>query len=158
VEGLLRRGAEQRATASTAANDASSRSHAVFIITFERSERLPTTHTQPPSSSTSSTLSTSSTSAPSSAASSSAPSYAAAGYSGGSLFRASKLNLVDLAGSERLRASNASGRRLEECKHINASLAALGNVIAVRAALCYFTEVPLRYSRWPVTRRDWYSL
>lgn len=48
----------------------------------------------------------------------------------GTIFRSSKLNLVDLAGSERLRVSNASGQRLEECKYINASLAALGNVVA----------------------------
>ena len=48
----------------------------------------------------------------------------------GSVFRSSKLNLVDLAGSERLRVSGASGQRLEECKYINGSLAALGNVVA----------------------------
>lgn len=41
-----------------------------------------------------------------------------------------KLNLVDLAGSERVRLSGATGQRLEESKHINTSLSALGNVIA----------------------------
>ena len=45
-------------------------------------------------------------------------------------FRVGKLNLVDLAGSERARISGAKGQRLEECKKINASLSALGNVIA----------------------------
>ncbi|EAR99491.4 kinesin motor catalytic domain protein (macronuclear) [Tetrahymena thermophila SB210] len=41
-----------------------------------------------------------------------------------------KLNLVDLAGSERVRVSGATGQRLEECKKINQSLSALGNVIS----------------------------
>ena len=41
-----------------------------------------------------------------------------------------KLNLVDLAGSERVRVTGATGKRLEECKKINQSLSALGNVIA----------------------------
>ena len=45
--------------------------------------------------------------------------------------RVSKLNLVDLAGSERVRVTGATGKRLEECKKINQSLSALGNVIAV---------------------------
>ncbi|EOD38172.1 hypothetical protein EMIHUDRAFT_52734, partial [Emiliania huxleyi CCMP1516] len=96
VDGLLRRGAETRATAATAANDASSRSHAVFCLTFEQSEASGGGEACPR----------------------------------GSVFRSSKLNLVDLAGSERLRVSGASGQRLEECKYINGSLAALGNVVA----------------------------
>ena len=41
-----------------------------------------------------------------------------------------KLNFVDLAGSERASLTGATGARLEECKKINASLSALGNVIA----------------------------
>ena len=41
-----------------------------------------------------------------------------------------KLNLVDLAGSERINVTGAVGKRLEECKKINMSLSALGNVIA----------------------------
>ena len=40
------------------------------------------------------------------------------------------MNLVDLAGSERVRVTGATGKRLEECKKINQSLSALGNVIA----------------------------
>jgi len=43
--------------------------------------------------------------------------------------RVGKLNLVDLAGSERVRVTGATGKRLEECKKINQSLSALGNVI-----------------------------
>jgi hypothetical protein len=38
-------------------------------------------------------------------------------------FKVGKLNLVDLAGSERVRISGATGKRLEESKHINSSLA-----------------------------------
>uniref|UniRef100_K3WZC1 Kinesin-like protein n=1 Tax=Globisporangium ultimum (strain ATCC 200006 / CBS 805.95 / DAOM BR144) TaxID=431595 RepID=K3WZC1_GLOUD len=40
-----------------------------------------------------------------------------------------KLLLVDLAGSEKTRKTAASGKRLDEAKHINRSLSALGNVI-----------------------------
>ncbi|DAZ93879.1 TPA: hypothetical protein N0F65_008145 [Lagenidium giganteum] len=43
--------------------------------------------------------------------------------------RIGRLCLVDLAGSEKARKTSASGQRLEEAKHINRSLAALGNVI-----------------------------
>jgi hypothetical protein len=45
-------------------------------------------------------------------------------------FQVGKLNLVDLAGSERVHITGATGKRLEESKKINASLSALGNVIA----------------------------
>lgn len=41
-----------------------------------------------------------------------------------------RLTLVDLAGSERVRSTTSNGTRLEEAKHINASLSALGNVIS----------------------------
>ena len=41
----------------------------------------------------------------------------------------SKLKLVDLAGSERNKRSKATGKNLDEAKHINAGLLALGNVI-----------------------------
>ena len=37
--------------------------------------------------------------------------------------------MADLAGSERVRRTTSTGIRLEEAKHINASLSALGNVI-----------------------------
>ncbi len=37
--------------------------------------------------------------------------------------------MVDLAGSERVRRTTSKGQRLEEAKHINASLSTLGNVI-----------------------------
>ena len=41
-----------------------------------------------------------------------------------------RLVLADLAGSERVRKTTSTGVRLEEAKHINASLSALGNVIS----------------------------
>ena len=41
----------------------------------------------------------------------------------------SKIHLIDLAGSEMVRKTEASGARLQEAKHINKSLSALGNVI-----------------------------
>lgn len=44
--------------------------------------------------------------------------------------KTSKINLVDLAGSERQCATGAVGSRLNEAKHINKSLSALGNVIS----------------------------
>jgi hypothetical protein len=53
-----------------------------------------------------------------------------AGASNSKQIRVGKLNLVDLAGSERVRVTGATGKRLEECKKINQSLSALGNVIA----------------------------
>ena len=37
--------------------------------------------------------------------------------------------MVDLAGSERIKLSGVSGEELEEAKHINKSLSALGNVL-----------------------------
>lgn len=45
------------------------------------------------------------------------------------LFSAGRLNLVDLAGSERVAKSGSEGDRLQEAKHINKSLSALGDVI-----------------------------
>ena len=41
----------------------------------------------------------------------------------------SRLVLVDLAGSERVRRTSSKGIRLDEAKHINASLSTLGTVI-----------------------------
>jgi VanZ family protein len=45
-----------------------------------------------------------------------------------------RFTLVDLAGSERVRKTTSNGPRLDEAKHINASLSALGNVIACLAS------------------------
>lgn len=58
-----------------------------------------------------------------------------------------KLNLVDLAGSERLSVTGATGQRLEECKKINLSLSALGNVIAALTDQKNRIHVPYRDSK-----------
>ena len=106
VQQLLRRGSAVRATGATRANEASSRSHAVFIIVLEQSEAVGADEQR---------------------------------------FRVGKLNLVDLAGSERARASGAIGQRLEECKRINASLSALGTVLAAFTA--YYEVFTAHYVR-----------
>ncbi|GMH65122.1 hypothetical protein TrST_g3437 [Triparma strigata] len=56
-----------------------------------------------------------------------------------------KLLLVDLAGSERIRRTTSSGVRLSEARSINASLSALGNVIAALAVGS--KHVPFRDSK-----------
>eukprot|EP01022_Parablepharisma_sp_SALTPOND_P020695 TRINITY_DN3846_c0_g1_i1.p1 TRINITY_DN3846_c0_g1~~TRINITY_DN3846_c0_g1_i1.p1 ORF type:complete len:725 (+),score=104.86 TRINITY_DN3846_c0_g1_i1:732-2906(+) len=58
-----------------------------------------------------------------------------------------KLNLVDLAGSERLSITGATGKRLEECKKINQSLSALGNVIAALTDTKSRSHIPYRDSK-----------
>lgn len=58
-----------------------------------------------------------------------------------------KLNFVDLAGSERIRITGATGQRLEECKKINQSLAALGNVISALSSKSTRPHVPYRNSK-----------
>ena len=67
-----------------------------------------------------------------------------------------KLNLVDLAGSERVRVTGATGKRLEECKKINQSLSALGNVIAALTdAKGNRNHVPYRDSKVIILRLIW---
>ncbi|EIE19659.1 kinesin-domain-containing protein, partial [Coccomyxa subellipsoidea C-169] len=56
------------------------------------------------------------------------------------------LHLIDLAGSERVGKSEATGERLEEAKHINRSLSALGDVMAALAARDA-KHVPFRNSK-----------
>lgn len=58
-----------------------------------------------------------------------------------------KLNLVDLAGSERLSITGATGKRLEECKKINQSLSALGNVISALTDPKSRSHIPYRDSK-----------
>ena len=104
---LMRIAGGRRATGSTRMNDTSSRSHAVFAIVVERSETI---YVERPDDDDENDRPTAK-----------------------QTFRVGKLNFVDLAGSERVRVSGASGQRLEETKKINASLSALGNVIAALA-------------------------
>ncbi len=63
------------------------------------------------------------------------------------LIKVGKLNLVDLAGSERVRVTGATGKRLEECKKINQSLSALGNVIAALTDQKSRNHIPYRDSK-----------
>eukprot|EP00928_Gymnodinium_smaydae_P054007 TRINITY_DN3785_c0_g1_i1.p1 TRINITY_DN3785_c0_g1~~TRINITY_DN3785_c0_g1_i1.p1 ORF type:complete len:679 (+),score=126.98 TRINITY_DN3785_c0_g1_i1:144-2039(+) len=57
-----------------------------------------------------------------------------------------KLHLVDLAGSEKVAKTGASGKRLDEAKHINSSLSALGNVISALSDK-HVVHVPYRDSK-----------
>ncbi|KAG2431412.1 hypothetical protein HXX76_009427 [Chlamydomonas incerta] len=131
VYGLIQRGQSLRATGATKLNEVSSRSHAVCVIIVEKC----TTPQQQT---------------------------AADGGEGGGGWRAAdvdasgqiiqsikvgKLNLVDLAGSERVHVTGAVGRRLEESKKINASLSALGNVIAALTDRRERSHIPYRDSK-----------
>ena len=108
---LMRRGAKMRATGATKLNEASSRSHAIFILIVERTTGI-----------SSSTTSGGKGHSPNCTTSTN-------GTKDGPVM-VGKLNLVDLAGSERVAVTGAKGQRLEESKRINSSLSALGNVIA----------------------------
>jgi VanZ family protein len=57
------------------------------------------------------------------------------------------LTIVDLAGSERLSKTGSEGQRLEEAKHINKSLSALGNCVAALAAGKTRAFIPYRDSK-----------
>jgi len=103
-------GSGNRATASTNMNEESSRSHAVFTITMEKT------------CATSASV-TSSDDAPMGSDGGSSPAL------DGSTVMA-RLHLVDLAGSERNKRTMAEGERLKEGIKINTGLLALGNVIS----------------------------
>eukprot|EP01024_Parvocaulis_polyphysoides_P032176 TRINITY_DN2888_c1_g1_i1.p1 TRINITY_DN2888_c1_g1~~TRINITY_DN2888_c1_g1_i1.p1 ORF type:complete len:742 (+),score=171.34 TRINITY_DN2888_c1_g1_i1:296-2227(+) len=62
------------------------------------------------------------------------------------------LHLVDLAGSERVARSEATGDRLEEAKHINKSLSALGDVMSALASKK--THIPFRNSKLTQVLQD----
>ncbi|XP_030377189.1 kinesin-like protein KIF14 [Scaptodrosophila lebanonensis] len=100
-------GNSQRATASTAMNDKSSRSHSIFNIVLNLTDLRPNNNgadvNLDPGSDT--ILST----------------------------RRSKISLVDLAGSERISYSGSNGERIREGVSINKSLLTLGKVIAALA-------------------------
>eukprot|EP01022_Parablepharisma_sp_SALTPOND_P019294 TRINITY_DN326_c0_g2_i1.p1 TRINITY_DN326_c0_g2~~TRINITY_DN326_c0_g2_i1.p1 ORF type:complete len:791 (+),score=81.13 TRINITY_DN326_c0_g2_i1:641-3013(+) len=122
IYSLMKKGEHSRATAATKLNDVSSRSHAVFIIVVEQMRILDGEHGKK--------------------------------YRPESILddapksiKVGKLNLVDLAGSERLSITGATGKRLEECKKINQSLSALGNVIAALTDSRARTHIPYRDSK-----------
>lgn len=117
VHALMARGRAVRATGATRLNEASSRSHAVLTITIERCASVVgggggVGGGEERSGSKNDTSSSAASSA----------------------VRVGKLHLVDLAGSERVAITGATGKRLQESKRINASLSALGNVIAALTA------------------------
>ncbi|KAJ0395631.1 hypothetical protein P43SY_003287 [Pythium insidiosum] len=102
---LVETGDVHRHTASTAANEQSSRSHTIFRLVIE-SQRA----RRPPGEGGSSNGSSSPT-------------------PGASLVRSSTLNLVDLAGSESVRLAHTTGQQQEEGRYINRSLLTLGHII-----------------------------
>ena len=53
--------------------------------------------------------------------------------------------MIDLAGSERVAKSGSDGDRLQEAKHINRSLSALGDVI--HSLKCRSPHIPYRNSK-----------
>lgn len=90
-----------RSTGDTQMNALSSRSHAIFTITYEKITELEKN-----------------------------PGFEFSDIESVVIQR-SKLHLVDLAGSERLKRTGAEGVRLRESVKINSGLLALGNVISV---------------------------
>ncbi|MEW5305833.1 MAG: hypothetical protein WDW36_008349 [Sanguina aurantia] len=125
---------------ATKLNEVSSRSHAVCIIIVEKCTAA-SGPSGPPGVEESS-LSASWSRPPT-----------ATGISGSMMglapqsIKVGKLNLVDLAGSERVHVTGAVGKRLEESKKINASLSALGNVIAALTDRRERTHIPYRDSK-----------
>ncbi|PNW77017.1 hypothetical protein CHLRE_10g418950v5 [Chlamydomonas reinhardtii] len=95
---------DNRSTSSTKLNDRSSRSHAIFTITIQRTivEVLNELGSDLKAKVRTSEFT-------------------------------SKLHLVDLAGSERVKRSGVTGKELKEATHINSGLLALGNVIVALA-------------------------
>ncbi|KAG1674732.1 hypothetical protein FOA52_013567 [Chlamydomonas sp. UWO 241] len=121
---LMQRGQAMRATGATKLNDVSSRSHAVCIIIVEKcTSAVPDDQLA--------------------AVAASTPRGVDATYN----IKVGKLNLVDLAGSERVHVTGAVGKRLEESKKINASLSALGNVIAALTTRGERSHIPYRDSK-----------
>ncbi|XP_034098065.2 kinesin-like protein KIF14 [Drosophila albomicans] len=100
-------GNSQRATASTAMNDKSSRSHSIFNIVLNLTD-LSSDDGMSSSDTDSGTVTLRQT-------------------------RRSKISLVDLAGSERISVSGSNGERIREGVSINKSLLTLGKVIAALA-------------------------
>ncbi|KAG2483602.1 hypothetical protein HYH03_017544 [Edaphochlamys debaryana] len=120
---LMQRGQSLRATGATKLNEVSSRSHAVCVVIVEKCSN--------------------------NGQGEDAEGAGRGGPDGASMqsIKVGKLNLVDLAGSERVHVTGAVGRRLEESKKINASLSALGNVIAALTDRRERVHIPYRDSK-----------
>ncbi|CAM9481670.1 unnamed protein product, partial [Discosporangium mesarthrocarpum] len=120
VQHLLAVGMASRATAATAMNEVSSRSHAIFTINIKvRVGEKPMTHSFRRRKIYNVDLAPGPNPNPKSDPASS--------------FRMSKICLVDLAGSERANSTCAKGDRLREASNINKSLSTLGDVIKALA-------------------------
>ena len=141
IYGLMERGGAVRATGETKMNEASSRSHAVFIVIAEQSETIYVDEQ---------------------GREMTPEEFQKFMHQKGvrrehemskledhvrQSFKVGKLNLVDLAGSERVRLSGATGQRLEESKQINKSLSALGNVISALTDAKGRQHIPYRDSK-----------
>lgn len=152
---LLKQGANTRATATTKLNALSSRSHAIFIIILEQmkmneeeeeknsinnsninNSNLKNSHNKRSSNDFSKFSETNSEQNKNSTL-----------KENYKQVKVGKLNIVDLAGSERARITGATGARLEECKKINQSLSALGNVIAALVENGGKGHIPYRDSK-----------
>ncbi|KAJ3069513.1 Kinesin-like protein kif3a [Podochytrium sp. JEL0797] len=102
MDRLMTFGNKNRSVGATEMNATSSRSHSIFSITVEASDKVETKSGKA----------------------------ASGGGEEDGRIRAGKLHLVDLAGSERQSKTGATGDRLKEATKINLSLSALGNVIS----------------------------
>ena len=120
-------GLARRSTSGTQLNDRSSRSHAVVILQAQQAsvERRASSgsvyHTGVRPSGVSDAMS--------------------------GLTTIGTLYMVDLAGSERVKVSGVAGDELEEAKHINKSLSALGNVLTTLSSKNKGAVVPYRDSK-----------
>ena len=111
IGNVLAVGKKNRSVGTTLMNQDSSRSHSIFTVVIECSERIQATKDG-------------------AKAEASTKAGGKKDAKDGTKIRMGKLNLVDLAGSERQSKTGATGERLKEATKINLSLSALGNVIS----------------------------
>jgi len=117
---LVREGSERRKTEPTAANEFSSRSHAVLQVTVQKLLAMPSHNIQATAVRTSLLATSRRNSVPGRVTLLPQPE---------PVFRQARLSLIDLAGSERAAATLNTGTRLREGANINKSLLALANCI-----------------------------